>query len=92
MKMRKLLINLTLALTLVGLPFGINAQEAKPKIQIAILLDSSNSMDGLIDQTKNQIWKVVNVLTDVTKNGETPTLEVALYHYGNDSSTKFGRI
>lgn len=86
MKIPKLVINLALTLTLFGLPFAvaINAQESKPKIQIAILLDSSNSMDGLIDQTRSQIWKVVNVLTDVTKNGKTPVLEVALYHYGND--------
>lgn len=57
----------------------------KPTIQIAILLDSSNSMDGLIDQTRQQLWTVVNALTDVRKDGEIPDLEVALYHYGNDS-------
>lgn len=56
-----------------------------PTIQIAILLDSSNSMDGLIDQARTQIWEVVNALTKVRKNGQIPRLEVALYHYGNDS-------
>jgi hypothetical protein len=56
-----------------------------PKIQIAILLDSSNSMDGLIEQTRQQIWNVVNALTTVRRNGKVPELEVALYHYGNDS-------
>ena len=56
----------------------------KPKIQIAILLDSSNSMDGLIDQTRSQIWQIINSLTNVQKNGQTPELEIALYHYGND--------
>ncbi|BAW97600.1 hypothetical protein NIES970_25540 [[Synechococcus] sp. NIES-970] len=63
---------------------GVWAAE-KPTIQIAILLDSSNSMDGLIDQTRRQLWTVVNALTDVRKDGELPNLEVALYHYGNDS-------
>lgn len=63
---------------------GVWAEE-KPTIQIAILLDSSNSMDGLIDQTRRQLWTVVNALTDVRKDGEIPNLEVALYHYGNDS-------
>lgn len=58
---------------------------SQPKIQIAILLDSSNSMDGLIDQTRYQLWNIINALTHVTKNGEVPLLEVALYHYGNDS-------
>lgn len=61
------------------------AEEDKPTIQIAILLDSSNSMDGLIDQTRQQLWNVVNALADVRKDGKVPTLEVALYHYGNDS-------
>jgi hypothetical protein len=55
-----------------------------PKIQLAILLDTSGSMDGLIDQAKSQIWKVVNTLVSLKKAGAKPTLEVALYHYGND--------
>jgi hypothetical protein len=52
-------------------------------------------MDGLIDQTRNQIWQIVNSLTKVTKNGEVPELQVALYHYGNDtlpSSEGFVRL
>lgn len=68
---------------------------SQAKIQIAILLDSSNSMDGLIDQTRTQIWKIVNALTEVKKNGKTPILEVSLYHYGNDSlpsSEGFNRL
>ncbi len=68
---------------------------AKAKIQMAILLDSSNSMDGLIDQTRTQLWQIVNYLTKVTKDGEVPELEVALYHYGNDnlpSSEGFVRL
>src|SRR4028119_438119 len=72
------------ALTLSILCFPTTAF-AKPKIQIAILLDSSNSMDGLIDQTRTQLWQIVNFLTKVTKDGEVPELEIALYHYGNDS-------
>ena len=66
-------------------PSNISSNSSQPKIQIAILLDSSNSMDGLIDQTRTQVWKIVNALTDVTKNGQVPALEVALYHYGNDT-------
>lgn len=56
-----------------------------PKIQVAILLDSSNSMDGLIEQTRTQIWSVINAVSKVKKNGKTPVFEVSLYHYGNDS-------
>jgi hypothetical protein len=81
-KLTRLLFTTALTLSILCSP---TAAFAKAKIQIAILLDSSNSMDGLIDQTRNQIWQIVNSLTKVTKNGEVPELEVALYHYGNDS-------
>jgi hypothetical protein len=55
-----------------------------PQIQIAILLDTSNSMDGLIEQAKTQLWKIVNEFVNVTKNGKRPVLQIALYEYGND--------
>lgn len=64
---------------------AIRDDSSRPKIQMAILLDSSNSMDGLIEQTRTQIWKIVNALTTVKKNGQTPILEVSLYHYGNNT-------
>ena len=35
----------------------------KPKnniVKIALLLDTSNSMDGLINQAKAQLWDIVN--------------------------------
>jgi hypothetical protein len=59
-----------------------------PRIQIAILLDTSNSMDGLIDQARSQLWKVVNGLATASKDGLEPDLEVALYEYGNNSLSK----
>ncbi|MCF6239845.1 MAG: VWA domain-containing protein [Bacteroidales bacterium] len=62
--------------------FTIKKQKAK--IQIALLLDTSNSMDGLINQAKSQLWKIVNEMAKSEVNGETPTLEIALYEYGND--------
>lgn len=55
-----------------------------PRIQLAILLDTSSSMDGLIDQTRNQLWQVVNEFAKAKKKGVTPVLEVAVYEYGND--------
>ena len=33
--------------------------EKKPVVQIAILLDNSGSMSGLIDQARSELWKVV---------------------------------
>ena len=55
-----------------------------PRIQIAILLDTSNSMDGLILQAKAQLWNIVKELSKAEVEGKTPRLEVALYEYGND--------
>ncbi len=54
------------------------------QIQIALLLDTSNSMDGLIDQAKGQLWKIVNDLSGAKCEGIQPGLRIALYEYGND--------
>jgi hypothetical protein len=72
-----------------GSLLSIGAAEAKdpprsPAIQIALLLDTSNSMDGLIDQAKSQLWSVVNEFIGARRDGHPPALEVALYEYGND--------
>lgn len=56
-----------------------------PKVQIAVLLDTSSSMDGLIDQAKTQLWKIVNEFTYSSKQGLRPEIQVALLEYGKDS-------
>ena len=48
-------------------------------IQLALLLDTSNSMDGLIDQAKSQLWKIVNELATSKKSGKPIDFYVALY-------------
>lgn len=55
----------------------------KPKIQLAILLDTSSSMSGLINQTREQLWQVVSEFAKAEQNGKKPVLEVAVYEYGN---------
>jgi len=62
------------------------AEKFAPKIQAAILLDVSNSMDGLIGQAKNQLWNMVSVLSKVTCNGTIPSIEIALYEYGRTNN------
>ncbi len=54
-------------------------------IRVALLLDTSNSMDGLIDQAKAQLWEIVNELSYAKCKSERPNLEIALYEYGNDN-------
>ena len=60
-----------------------NPPQAKT-IKMALLLDTSNSMDGLIDQAKAQLWNVVNELAMAKCDGVAPKLQIALYQYGND--------
>jgi hypothetical protein len=58
---------------------------AKQTIMIALLLDTSNSMDGLIDQAKSQLWKIVNELAGARcDDSSRPNVRIALYEYGND--------
>ena len=64
----------------------ITSAKSTSKIQVAILLDVSNSMDGLIDQAKAQLWTMVNTMGKAKCNGETPQIEIALYEYGRDEN------
>ena len=85
------------ALLLAALPLAPQPGPAQPagaaKIQVALLLDTSNSMDGLIEQTKSQLWKMVNRLADAQRQNQGIELEIALYEYGNDGlSGKEGYI
>lgn len=54
-------------------------------IKVALLLDTSNSMDGLIDQAKAQLWDIVNELSYAKCRNERPKLQIALFEYGNDN-------
>jgi hypothetical protein len=82
-----------LAIISVFLSFGINAQSLKenkrPKIQVAILLDVSNSMDGLIEQAKSQLWNMVKILGRVRCDNENPEIEVALFEYGRSTNSGY---
>jgi hypothetical protein len=55
----------------------------RPSVDVAILLDTSNSMDGLISQAKSQLWTIVQQFANAKKHGQTPVLRVALFEYGN---------
>ena len=63
----------------------IPAPTSNKKVQVAILFDTSNSMDGLIDQAKTRIWGIVNEVNSLRYQGQTPKIEIALYEYGKSS-------
>ena len=77
-----------LVVAFVAAAAGIAA--ADERIQLAILLDTSNSMDGLIGQAKSTLWNVVNELARSRRGGKIPVLEVALFEYGNDGLDESG--
>jgi hypothetical protein len=86
-KTKLLVTSLALAVTFAQLPaFALDLTKPKqPLIQVAILLDTSNSMDGLIDQAKGQLWKIVNEFGKAKQRGQRPELQVALFEYGKSS-------
>ena len=71
-------------------PGTLEAAISAPKVQIALLLDTSSSMDGLIEQTKRQLWTVVNAFQKAQRDGQQARLEIALYEYGNDTLSAEG--
>ena len=86
MKHIKLLcLSAILSTALVSNASALSVAKAKPKIQMAILLDTSGSMQGLINQARTHLWKIVNEFASAKRGGVRPTLEVALYEYGKSS-------
>jgi len=94
----KILKGTTIALAIfMNIGFANTAQNVsnskKQTIKVALLLDTSNSMDGLINQAKAQLWEIVNELSYAKYGMRKPTLEIALYEYGNASlASKEGYI
>jgi len=58
-------------------------------VQIALVLDTSSSMNGLINQARSHLWKMVDDLGKLTRvvNGKVRgvRVELALFEYGNDT-------
>jgi hypothetical protein len=63
---------------------AVPPQADKPRVQMAILLDTSGSMSGLIDQARTELWSIVNEFIAAEQNGRKPEVQVALYEYGNN--------
>jgi hypothetical protein len=74
-----------LSIMIIGGFWQSTAQVSPKKVQVAILFDTSNSMDGLINQAKNRIWGIVNEVNSLRYRGQTPKIEIALYEYGKST-------
>ena len=80
------MFRLSVAALLAATALGTAARAADPApgrpVDLVLCLDTSNSMDGLIESAKLKLWDVVNELAKVKP---TPILRVGLYQYGNDN-------
>lgn len=86
MKLQTLKVLTISFLLLTNMSFAENQSEETKKqtIKVALLLDTSGSMNGLINQAKVQLWEIVNELSYAKYGIQKPNLEIALYEYGND--------
>ena len=71
------------ALAVNSQPESTAVATADTKIQVALLLDTSSSMNGLIEQAKSRLWNIVNTLTTLKYEGKSPEIQISLYEYGN---------
>jgi len=84
-------LGLALAACLLATPVAMAEEKTsppkkRPVIQLAILLDTSGSMNGLINQARAQLWRIVNQMAVTKRKGLTPRLELALFEYGKGTA------
>ena len=60
------------------------AQEARP-VEVGVVLDTSGSMENLLDATRARVWDVVN---ELGRMKPTPELRVGLVSFGTDKATE----
>ncbi|MDH3629009.1 MAG: VWA domain-containing protein [Acidobacteriota bacterium] len=59
------------------------AQETRP-VDVVVMLDTSGSMENLLDATRARVWDVVN---ELGRMKPTPELRVGLISFGTDKAT-----
>ena len=60
------------------------AQETRP-VDVVVVLDTSGSMENLLDATRARLWDVVN---ELGRMQPTPELRVGLISFGTDKATE----
>ncbi len=63
------------------------AQETRP-VDVVVMLDTSGSMEDLLDATRARVWDVVN---ELGRMKPTPELRVGLVSFGTDKARAVGR-
>jgi uncharacterized protein YegL len=65
------------------------APPAKPRIEVAFVLDTTGSMSGLIDGAKRKIWQIANQLAS---GKPTPEIRIALVAYRDRGDAYVTRV
>ncbi|WP_373552415.1 hypothetical protein [Haliscomenobacter sp.] len=62
------------------------------KIQLCLILDVSGSMDGLLSQAQNEIWKTISFVEGFQKEDLKTVIEIAVISYGNHQYAENGHV
>jgi hypothetical protein len=74
-----------------GLMLSVSAgalAAAKPVLEVAFVLDTTGSMDGLIEGAKKKIWSIATTIADANPDAELRMAIVAYRDIGDDYVTK----
>jgi hypothetical protein len=52
-------------------------------IQVALVLDTSSRMSGLVEQARIEIWAIANEMLLADRGGRSPIVEIGVMAYGN---------
>jgi hypothetical protein len=91
-KMNRFAVTLLVSLLAMFAVVPVWAGEAQPTdershIDLVIALDTSNSMDGLIDSVRQKMWDLVSEMATAKP---TPILRVGIVSFGNDGYQESG--
>lgn len=73
----------------IGYPIHNEFERKGPTIQVAILLDTSGSMGGLINQARFKIWDIIKEISKANKHNKDVVLEVGLIQYGTAEGNNY---
>lgn len=62
------------------------------KIQLCLILDVSGSMDGLLSQAQNEIWKTISFVEKFQKDTFKTVIEIAVISFGNQDYAENGHV
>jgi hypothetical protein len=67
----------------------VKQAQPRPKVDIVVALDTSGSMSGLINATRQKLWDIVN---EVAKAQPAPKLRVGLVTFGSQGTEADGYV